>query len=124
MFKPVLLTTLALALSASAGLASAQTAAAPADAASMTQGGKSANRQARQQEEIAAGAASGQLNAKETQRMEKKQARINKMQQKAGADGQVSGKERHKLKAAQKAANHDIHQNMKDGPKATPAASQ
>lgn len=124
MFKPVLLTTLALALAASAGLVSAQTAVAPADAASMTQGGKSVNRQARQQQEIAAGASSGQLNAKETQRMEKKQARIDKMQQKAGADGQVSGKERHKLKAAQKAANHDIHKNMDDQQKPAPVPAQ
>ena len=50
---------------------------------------------------IAAGARSGELTAKETQRLERGQARVDKRQQRAMADGQMSAVEQNKIYKAQ-----------------------
>jgi hypothetical protein len=61
-------------------------------------------RQERQQNRIAEGIASGQLTPRETARLERGEARIDRMEQKAKADGVVTPKERARLGAAQ---NHE-----------------
>lgn len=66
-------------------------------------------REQRQEDRIQQGAASGTLTAQETQRLEKEQAHIDKMQDRAAADGQVTKKERAKITAAQHEASQDIH---------------
>ena len=66
-------------------------------------------RETRQEDRIQQGAASGTLTARETQRLEKEQAHIDKMQDRAAADGQVTKKERAKITAAQHEASQDIH---------------
>lgn len=65
-------------------------------------------REQRQEDRIQQGAASGTLTARETQRLEKEQAHIDKMQDRAAADGQVTQKERAKITAAQNEAKRDI----------------
>lgn len=51
-------------------------------------------RQQNQQQRIDQGVQSGQLNQKEAARLEKGQARVQKMEDKAVADGKVTAKER------------------------------
>lgn len=71
-------------------------------------------REAHQQARIANGAASGQLTGKETVRLEKEQAAINKAEAHAKADGTVTHHERKRLHRMQKAASHDIHHQKHD----------
>ena len=54
-------------------------------------------RQERQQNRIAEGVASGQLTPRETARLERGEARIERMEQRAKADGVVTPKERKRL---------------------------
>ena len=56
-------------------------------------------REANQQARIDAGVASGQLNARETNRLDKQQARIARAEANAKADGTVTAKERRHLTA-------------------------
>ncbi len=76
-------------------------------------------REDRQEDRIQQGAASGTLTARETQRLETEQARIDRMQNRAAADGQVTQKERAKITAVQNEANRDIrrkkHNRRHDG---------
>jgi uncharacterized membrane protein YebE (DUF533 family) len=65
-------------------------------------------REARQQQRIAQGVASGQLAPRETQRLEAEQARIERMEARAKADGVVTPAERRKLARAQDRASHHI----------------
>ena len=65
-------------------------------------------REATQRQRIANGAASGQLTAKETQGLEKQQARIDVSEAKAKADGKVTAKERRHLARKQDRASKDI----------------
>ena len=58
-------------------------------------------RQENQQQRIGQGVKSGQLNQKEAARLEKGQARVQKMEDKATADGKVTAKERRRIEAAQ-----------------------
>ena len=58
-------------------------------------------RQKDQQQRIDQGVKSGQLNRKEAARLEKGQARIQKMKIKATADGKVTAKERARIAKAQ-----------------------
>ena len=68
-------------------------------------------REASQQQRIAAGAASGQLTAKETNRLETEQARIKTVEARAKADGVVTPHERKHLHRMQnRARKHIRHQ--------------
>lgn len=71
-------------------------------------------REGNQQARIAAGAASGQLTGKETVRLEKEQAAVNKAEAHAKADGTVTRHERKRLHRMQNAASKDIHAQKHD----------
>ena len=71
-------------------------------------------REVNQDARIQQGVASGQLNAKETYRLEKEQAVINKAENKAKADGKVTKAERRKLQHMQNRASKDIHAQKHD----------
>ena len=88
----------------------AQTVAAPAAPATP----RVDQRKANQQQRIAAGAASGQLTAKETTRLEKEQAHVNSAEAKAKADGTVTKKERAHLHRLQNRTSKDIHHQKHD----------
>ena len=71
-------------------------------------------REANQQARIAQGAASGQLTPKETNRLEKEQAVVNKAEANAKADGTVTKHERRRLHRLQEGASRDIHHQKHD----------
>ena len=71
-------------------------------------------RQANQERRIEAGEKSGQLNQKEAARLEKGQARIQKMENKAVADGKVTAKERRKIERAQDKQSRKIAREKHD----------
>ena len=71
-------------------------------------------REARQQQRIAQGTASGQLTPHETRRLEKEQAAINRAEGKAKADGTVTTQERAHLTHMQNRASRDIHHQKHD----------
>ena len=71
-------------------------------------------REANQQARIAQGAASGQLTPKETNRLEKEQAVVNKAETNAKADGTVTRHERRRLHRLQEGASRDIHHQKHD----------
>ena len=64
-------------------------------------------RQANQEQRIDQGVASGQLNEREANRLNKQQEHVNKMEAKAKSDGVMTKKERARIGAAQdRAARH------------------
>ena len=71
-------------------------------------------REARQEQRIEQGAASGQLTPKETARLEKQQDRIEASEAQAKSDGKVTAKERARLTAQQNKANRKIRHNKHD----------
>ena len=71
-------------------------------------------REANQQQRIANGAASGALTAKEINRLEKQQARINTAEANAKADGVVTKAERKHLHRMQDRAGKNIHHQKHD----------
>ena len=71
-------------------------------------------REANQQGRIAEGAASGQLTPKETSRLEKEQARIDKVEAKDKSDAKVPKHERARLNRMQNRASKDIHAQKHD----------
>ena len=71
-------------------------------------------RQANQQARIANGAASGQLTSRETLRLEKQQAMVNKAEDHAKADGTVTRHERKRLHRMQNTASKRIHRQKHD----------
>lgn len=71
-------------------------------------------REAHQQARIDAGVASGQLNARETNRLDKQQARVAGAEANAKADGTVTKKERRHLHRMQNRASTDIHAQKHD----------
>ena len=71
-------------------------------------------RQANQEQRIDQGIASGQLNQHETNRLEREQTRINRMEDRAKADGVVTKKERAKINHAQNRASRDIYRQKHD----------
>ena len=71
-------------------------------------------REAQQQARIDAGVASGQLNARETNRLDKQQGRIAGAEAKAKADGAVTPKERKHLANMQNRASKNIHAQKHD----------
>jgi hypothetical protein len=75
-------------------------------------------RQARQQERIDKGVASGQLNEKEAARMQKGQARTQKMEDKARADGVVTKREAAKIERMQDKQSARIYSQKHDKQKA------
>jgi len=75
-------------------------------------------REVKQDARIQQGVASGQLNAKETYRLEKQQANINRVEAKAKADGTVTKGERKHPNHMQNKASKDIHHQKHDAQKA------
>jgi hypothetical protein len=71
-------------------------------------------RESNQQTRIDAGVASGQLSAKETNRLDKQQARVVAAETQAKADGSVSAKERQQLHHMQNHASRNIHTQKHD----------
>jgi uncharacterized membrane protein YebE (DUF533 family) len=71
-------------------------------------------REARQQQRIAQGVASGQLTPRETQRLEAEQARIEQMETRAKADGVVTPAERRQLARKQNRARHHTAKQKHD----------
>jgi capsular polysaccharide biosynthesis protein len=72
-------------------------------------------REANQQGRIAQGAASGELTARETNRLEKEQARVNTVEANAKADGKVTHRERAHLHRLQNRTSKDIYRQKHDG---------
>ncbi len=75
-------------------------------------------RQEVQQKRIDQGVQSGELNKREAARLERHQAGINKMEDKAKADGTVTKKERAKIHHAQNNESQRIHRQKHDRQKA------
>jgi len=71
-------------------------------------------REAKQQGRIDAGVASGQLTAKETNRLDKQQARIVAAETTAKSDGTVTKSERKHLNHMQNNASHNIYHQKHD----------
>ena len=72
------------------------------------------HREARQQQRIQQGIASGQLTPKETARLEAQQGRIETAQAKAKSDGVVTARERASLTRRQNRASRNIHRQKHD----------
>ncbi|WP_140626939.1 hypothetical protein [Methylibium rhizosphaerae] len=72
-------------------------------------------RQARQEQRIDQGIASGELTQRETRRLEREQAVINRAEDKARADGTVTTAERKRLHKMQDHASRDIRRQKHDG---------
>lgn len=71
-------------------------------------------RQARQEQRIDQGTASGSLTQHETNKLERQQAHIDHVEDKAKADGSVTKKERAHLHHMQDRASARIHKNKHD----------
>lgn len=68
-------------------------------------------RQMNQEQRIDQGIASGQLNEREANRLNKQQDRINKMEDRAKSDGMMTKRERARIGAAQnRASRHVAHE--------------
>ena len=72
------------------------------------------HREANQQARIDAGVASGQLTARETNRLDKQQMRIAAVEAKDKADGTISAKERGQLHRMQNHASKNIYVQKHD----------
>ena len=66
-------------------------------------------RQAKQEQRIDQGIASGELTQREATRLERQQTAINQAEDKAKADGSVTAKERKRLTHAQNHASRNIY---------------
>ena len=77
-------------------------------------------RQARQEQRIDQGVASGQLNKRETRRLDREQGAINRVENKAKADGTVTAQERKRLHHMQDHASKDISRQKHDAQKRMP----
>jgi len=71
-------------------------------------------RQANQEKRIDQGIASGQLNQREANRLERDQNRINRMEDRAKSDGVVTKKERARIGAAQNRTSRHIAREKHD----------
>lgn len=112
MFK--LRTLAAATLTFAAAGAFAQAASAPAATPRVDQ------RQANQEKRIDQGIASGELNKRETRRLEKEQNVIDRAENKAKADGTVTKAERRRLHKMQNHASRDIRHQKHDAQVARP----
>ena len=112
MFKLRTLTAAVLAFAAAGAFA--QAASAPAATPRVDQ------RQANQEKRIDQGIASGELNQRETRRLQKQQNVIDRAENQAKADGTVTKTERRRLHKMQNHASHDIRHQKHDVQKARP----
>ena len=71
-------------------------------------------RQANQDQRIDQGVASGQLNERETNRLNRQQEHVNKMEDRAMSDGAMTKRERARIGAAQNRASHHIAREKHD----------
>ena len=71
-------------------------------------------RQTNQEQRIDQGIASGQLNEREVNRLNKQQGHINKMEDKAKSDGVVAKREKAKIEHAQNRASRHIAREKHD----------
>ena len=71
-------------------------------------------RQANQEQRIDQGVASGQLNEREANRLNKQQEHVNKMEDRAKSDGVMTKRERAKIGAAQHRASRHIAREKHD----------
>ena len=71
-------------------------------------------RQANQEQRIDKGIASGQLNEREANRLNKQQGHINKMEDRAKSDGVMTKKERARIGAAQNRASRHLAREKHD----------
>jgi hypothetical protein len=76
----------------------------------------------KQQTRIDAGVASGELNARETNRLDKQQGHVATVEAKAKADGTVTAAERKRLAKAQHRTSENIYQQKHDAQTAPGAA--
>jgi hypothetical protein len=79
-------------------------------------------REANQQQRIQQGVQSGQLTKKEAVKLEKGQAHVQAMEDKAKADGVVTKKERAKITKAQNRQSRKIYKEKHDKQTAAPKA--
>ena len=79
-------------------------------------------RETKQQARVDAGVASGQLNARETNRLEKQQGRVAGAEAKAKADGTVTGAERRHVRRMQDRSSANIAKQKHDAQAAPVAA--
>jgi hypothetical protein len=85
-----------------------------AQAASSASTPRADKRQAAQERRIASGVSSGKLTEKEAARLEKEQALVGKVEDKAKADGTVTNKERAVIHHTQKKTNRAIARQKHD----------
>jgi hypothetical protein len=78
-------------------------------------------REARQEQRIANGVASGELTGKEAARLERREGKIRSDEAAAKADGVVTPAERKHLRREENGASHAIHRQKHDGQKAAKA---
>jgi hypothetical protein len=71
-------------------------------------------RQAKQEQRIDQGVASGELTRREARRMNRQQAAVDKAEDKTKADGTVTVQERRRLTQAQNATSRHIHRQKHD----------
>jgi len=71
-------------------------------------------RQANQEQRIDQGIASGQLNQREANRLERGQQRVDNMENRAKADGVVTARERARIQHAQKVESKRIYRQKHD----------
>ena len=71
-------------------------------------------RQANQERRIEQGEKSGALTKKEAKKLEKGQAHVQKMENKAVADGKVTAKERERIEHAQNKQSREIYKQKHD----------
>ena len=83
--------------------------AAPAEA------GRVGHRQERQQQRIARGVASGQLTARETARLERREAGLNRSVARMRSDGTLTGAERARIEKRQDRISRGIYHQKHDG---------
>ena len=72
-------------------------------------------RQANQEQRIDQGVASGQLNKREANRLNRQQKHINKIEDRAKSDGVITKKERARIGAAQNRASRHLAREKHDG---------
>lgn len=79
-------------------------------------------RQERQDQRIENGRAAGQLTARETRRLEREQAGIQRIEDQAKADGAVTARERARLQRAQNNASRDVRRQKRDRQRVLPSS--
>lgn len=83
-------------------------------AATPAEAGRIANRQERQQTRIARGVLSGDLNARETARLERREAALHRSVRRMRADGKLTRGERVRIENRQDRISRGIHRQKHD----------